>query len=209
MNLHNIFIVSFLLADLSQEPRYRRRLCLRRSDIAHIERARARTLRMTIIIVLAFFWCWTPYVVIVLWYLFDPVSADQVDSRIQSSLFMFAVSNSCVNPLVYGSYVLNFKDMFKRCFCRRSCSSNESIANTQVTTAARRIPASEPVQRAISVHLNLNNVGTYAEVAKTNDSLIPSNLEKCRFTRSCGRLSTKDRCEVDFKTEAVVHSLDR
>ena len=122
---------------------------------------------------------------------------------------MFAVSNSCVNPLVYGSYVLNFKDMFKRCFCRRSCSSNESIANTQVTTAARRMPASEPVQRATSVHLNLNNVGTYTEVAKTNDSLLPSNLEKCRFTRSCGRLSMKDRCEVDLKTEAVVHSLHR
>lgn len=209
MNWHNIFIVSFLLADLTQEPRYRRRLCLRRSDIAHIERARARTLRMTIIIVLAFFWCWTPYVVIVLWYLFDPVSADQVDSRIQSSLFMFAVSNSCVNPLVYGSYVLNFKDVFRRCFCRRSCSSSESIANTQITTAVRRAPASEPVQRAISVHLNLNSVGTYTAICKKDERLFPADLEKCKFSRSCGRLTSKDRCDRDSKTEAVIHSLDR
>ncbi|KAK8384399.1 hypothetical protein O3P69_009304 [Scylla paramamosain] len=40
---------------------------LRRSDTSNIERARSRTLKMTVIIVLAFVWCWTPYVVIVLW----------------------------------------------------------------------------------------------------------------------------------------------
>ncbi|GLH05346.1 Putative acp receptor [Gryllus bimaculatus] len=43
------------------------RLRLRRSDMSNIERARARTLRMTITIVAAFIWCWTPYVVMTLW----------------------------------------------------------------------------------------------------------------------------------------------
>ncbi|CAN7940692.1 unnamed protein product [Ixodes hexagonus] len=45
---------------------------LRRSDTRHMQRARNRTLRLTIIIVLAFFWCWTPYVTMVLWYQFGP-----------------------------------------------------------------------------------------------------------------------------------------
>lgn len=208
--MHNIFIVSLLLADLTKEPRYRRRLCLRRSDIAHIERARARTLRMTIIIVLAFFWCWTPYVVIVLWYLFDPVSADKVDSRIQSSLFMFAVSNSCVNPLVYGSYVLNFKDMFRRCFCRHKQSNVDSVAHTQVTTQIRRNQTSDPVQRAISVHLNLNGIGTYPAVAKDSEMPFAPNLkQRHTFSRSCERITTRDRHVNGAKTEAVIHSLDR
>ncbi|GLH05345.1 Cardioacceleratory peptide receptor [Gryllus bimaculatus] len=89
------------------------RLRLRRSDMSNIERARARTLRMTITIVAAFIWCWTPYVVMTLWYMFDRESAKQVDSRVQDALFIMAVSNSCMNPLVYGSYALN---------CRRDCA---------------------------------------------------------------------------------------
>lgn len=93
------------------------RLRLRRSDVRHITRARNRTLRLTIIIVLAFFLCWTPYVIMVLWYQIDPESASNVDGYVQSSLFMFAVSNSCVNPLVYGSFTSSF---LKAC-CRGSC----------------------------------------------------------------------------------------
>ncbi|KAL1427803.1 hypothetical protein MTO96_003143 [Rhipicephalus appendiculatus] len=85
------------------------RLRLRRSDVRHITRARNRTLRLTIIIVLAFFLCWTPYVIMVLWYQIDPESASNVDGYVQSSLFMFAVSNSCVNPLVYGSFTSSFR----------------------------------------------------------------------------------------------------
>ncbi|KAH8041391.1 hypothetical protein HPB51_014672 [Rhipicephalus microplus] len=53
----------------------------------------------------------------VLWYQIDPESASKVDGYVQSSLFMFAVSNSCVNPLVYGSFTSSFR---KAC-CRGSC----------------------------------------------------------------------------------------
>ncbi|XP_047004899.1 vasopressin V2 receptor-like [Schistocerca americana] len=61
---------------------------------------------MTITIVAAFIWCWTPYVVMTLWYMFDRESAKKVDQRLQDALFIMAVSNSCVNPLVYGSYAM-------------------------------------------------------------------------------------------------------
>nr|XP_045594359.1 adipokinetic hormone/corazonin-related peptide receptor variant I-like [Procambarus clarkii] len=96
------------------------RMRLRRSDVSNIERARARTLRMTVIIVLAFIWCWTPYVVIVMWYMFDRESAEQVDKRLQDALFIMAVSNSCVNPLVYGTYTINFRNELNRCFGRKT-----------------------------------------------------------------------------------------
>ncbi|XP_068081832.1 adipokinetic hormone/corazonin-related peptide receptor variant I-like [Anabrus simplex] len=96
--------------------RYNGRLRLRRSDMTNIERARSRTLRMTITIVAAFIWCWTPYVVMTLWYMFDRESAEQVDGRLQDGLFIMAVSNSCMNPLVYGSYAMNFRRECSRCF---------------------------------------------------------------------------------------------
>ena len=68
------FILAVCLLSLSerkhdQEPgeRLGGRLRLRRNDMSNIERARARTLRMTVTIVAAFVWCWTPYVVMTLW----------------------------------------------------------------------------------------------------------------------------------------------
>ncbi|KAH9369814.1 hypothetical protein HPB48_019151 [Haemaphysalis longicornis] len=88
---------------------YARSTRLRCSDMRRMQRAQYRTLRLTVVIVLAFFLCWTPYVVMVLWYQLDAASAKDVDDYLQSSLFMFAVSNSCVNPLVYGSYTGRFK----------------------------------------------------------------------------------------------------
>ncbi|XP_071450327.1 adipokinetic hormone/corazonin-related peptide receptor variant I-like [Hetaerina americana] len=92
---------------------YTPRFHLRRNDVSNIERARTRTLRMTVNIVVVFICCWTPYVVMTLWYTFHRESAKMVDSRVQDMLFITAVSNSCANPLVYGNYVFNV---------RRECS---------------------------------------------------------------------------------------
>ena len=41
--------------------------------------------------------------------MFDRESAKRVDNTIQDSLFIMAVSNSCMNPLVYGSYAMKFQ----------------------------------------------------------------------------------------------------
>ncbi|XP_055927955.1 adipokinetic hormone/corazonin-related peptide receptor variant I-like [Argiope bruennichi] len=205
--------VSFLLADLTQQPQYRRRLCLRRSDIAQMERARARTLRMTIIIVLTFFWCWTPYVVMVLWYLFDPESADKVDSRVQSSLFMFAVSNSCVNPLVYGSYVLNFKDVFAKCCCKRPTGINASMSHTQITTPAKKVHF-EGIQRDVSIHLNMNGTGTYPvlidDVDIKDQSFPKFDIRPFRYSSSLNKLYSKEYYGTNSsqKVEVIIHSLD-
>ncbi|XP_039447766.1 adipokinetic hormone/corazonin-related peptide receptor variant I isoform X1 [Culex pipiens pallens] len=87
---------------------------LRCNDLTHIERARQRTLRLTITIVVVFVWCWTPYVVMTLWYMFDRESAIKVDGAIQDGLFLMAVSNSCMNPLVYGSYAMKCRWPWKR-----------------------------------------------------------------------------------------------
>ena len=40
---------------------------LRRSGAGVLNRARAKTLKMTVVIVLAFIFCWTPYYIIVIW----------------------------------------------------------------------------------------------------------------------------------------------
>lgn len=77
---------------------------LRRSGMGVLGRAKARTLQMTVVIVSTFFFCWTPYNVMCLWYWLDSQSAQQVDQRIQKGLFLFACTNSCMNPLIYGMF---------------------------------------------------------------------------------------------------------
>lgn len=39
--------------------------------------------------------------------MFDWASASEVDPRVQDGLFVMAVANSCVNPLIYGSFAKN------------------------------------------------------------------------------------------------------
>nr|WDY64293.1 AKH receptor [Aplysia californica] len=87
---------------------------LRRSGIGNIERARSRTLKMTLVIVGAYVLCWTPYFVISAWYYFDRTSAVKIDGKVQRGLFLFAVSNSCINPIVYGMFTAAFRRESKR-----------------------------------------------------------------------------------------------
>ncbi|KAK8728615.1 hypothetical protein OTU49_009049, partial [Cherax quadricarinatus] len=90
---------------------YRKDGCLRegggvedRTTGPSLGRTKTRTLHMTLIIVTVFFLCWTPYNIMSLWYFIDRESAQLVDPRVQASLFIFAVANSTVNPLVYGYF---------------------------------------------------------------------------------------------------------
>lgn len=60
-------------------------------------------------------------------YMFDRESAKKVDTTIQDSLFIMAVSNSCMNPLVYGSYAIKCQ------MC--PCNSSKKKETKQVGSA--------------------------------------------------------------------------
>ncbi|CAL8100472.1 unnamed protein product [Orchesella dallaii] len=92
-------------SNLSRSSSKTTRLMLRSSanQTATLTRARSRTLRLTLLILLTFIVCWTPYVVMTLWYMLDRNGASQVDERLQEALFIMAVTNSVINPLIYGT----------------------------------------------------------------------------------------------------------
>ncbi|XP_035783587.1 gonadotropin-releasing hormone receptor-like isoform X1 [Anopheles albimanus] len=98
----------------------------RRSSIDVLGRAKRKTLRMTITIVIVFVVCWTPYYVMSLWYWLDKESAKNVDQRIQKALFLFACTNSCMNPVVYGIFNVRKKRTKSTVKLQeqRSCGSN-------------------------------------------------------------------------------------
>ncbi|KAI1292777.1 Gonadotropin-releasing hormone II receptor [Halotydeus destructor] len=81
---------------------------VRRPSQRQLERSvtlRKRILRQTVVIVMAFVICWTPYVFIALWYQLAPNSARQLHPHLTGILFIFAVSNSTLNPFIYGKFV--------------------------------------------------------------------------------------------------------
>ncbi|XP_062530527.1 neuropeptide receptor A28 isoform X1 [Bombyx mori] len=105
-----------------EPPSNSRRVILRRSDQRPLVRARRRTLRMTVTIVTVFACCWFPYATMTLWYMLDWESAMRVPKRLQDFFFIMAVSNSCMDPLVYGSYTVDLRALIlalRKIFCIR------------------------------------------------------------------------------------------
>ncbi|XP_066946291.1 gonadotropin-releasing hormone receptor-like isoform X2 [Macrobrachium rosenbergii] len=150
------------------------RVRLRRSDMTNIERARARTLKMTVIIVLAFIICWTPYVVMVLWYMFDKQGAEQVQTSFQDALFIMAVSNSCVNPIVYGTYTINLRKELNRCFGRKSkppVLARKSTGSTAMrTTVTAQLSSSKTLKMSTQTQVLPTNGSTRTNSRRTNNN---------------------------------------
>ncbi|XP_055333879.1 gonadotropin-releasing hormone receptor-like [Paramacrobiotus metropolitanus] len=69
-------------------------------------RAKSKSFKMAITLVIVFLVCWVPYYLVSCWYWFDKDSLISLDPRIQRALFIFAVSQSCLNPIVTGIFSL-------------------------------------------------------------------------------------------------------
>jgi len=85
-----------------------------------IRRAKRKTLKLAITIVIVFLICWTPYYCISVAFWIDSSIASKIDDRIYNFLFIFAVSNCLANPLVYGLTSIKFdsrKFKFNCCTC--------------------------------------------------------------------------------------------
>ncbi|KAM9624252.1 gonadotropin-releasing hormone II receptor-like [Morphnus guianensis] len=94
---------------------------LRRS-YDNIPRARMRTLKMSIVIILTFIVCWTPYYLLGLWYWFSPemLIREKVPPSLSHILFLFGLFNTCLDPLIYGLFTVHFRrEMWRACRCSR------------------------------------------------------------------------------------------
>ncbi|XP_049766147.1 gonadotropin-releasing hormone receptor-like [Schistocerca cancellata] len=70
-----------------------------------IRRAKATSVRISLLIVAAFVVCWTPYYTMMIIFLF--LNPDKhLSEDLQSGIFFFGMSNSLVNPIIYGAFHL-------------------------------------------------------------------------------------------------------
>ncbi|XP_055384268.1 gonadotropin-releasing hormone receptor, partial [Condylostylus longicornis] len=70
-----------------------------------IHKAKMKSLRISVVIIVAFLICWTPYNVMMIIFMF--LNPDKrLGEDLQSGIFFFGMSNSLVNPLIYGAFHL-------------------------------------------------------------------------------------------------------
>uniref|UniRef100_A0A8B9JYJ0 Type II GnRH receptor n=1 Tax=Astyanax mexicanus TaxID=7994 RepID=A0A8B9JYJ0_ASTMX len=102
--------------------------CLRRSRTDMIPKARMKTLKMTIIIVMSFIVCWTPYYLLGIWYWFQPEMLKVTPEYVHHLLFVFGNLNTCCDPVIYGLYTPSFRaDLARYWGCRRTGDSPRSL----------------------------------------------------------------------------------
>jgi hypothetical protein len=79
---------------------------MRRSDSNRqklIHKAKMKSLRISVVIVAAFIICWTPYYAMMLIFMFTNPD-ERLSEDLQSGIFFFGMSNSLINPLIYGAF---------------------------------------------------------------------------------------------------------
>ncbi|KAF6216586.1 hypothetical protein GE061_000929 [Apolygus lucorum] len=126
---------------------------LRRSTKAFLGKAKTRTFRMTITLILAFFTCWTPYYIITLWYNIDRESASKLDGKVQKGLFIFACTNSSINPMVYGIFNIR-RNKPKRSRTRESNNTCTTEVRMNQLNGRKFDPLRRDSERFMSVRRN-------------------------------------------------------
>lgn len=106
-----------------------------------LHRAKTKSLRISVVIVAAFVLWWTPYYTMMIIFMF--FNPDQhLSEDLKSGIFFFGMSNSLVNPLVYGafhlwprrqrqtSYPRDFSTTQRRSTCIKSNHNNNNNNNS-------------------------------------------------------------------------------
>lgn len=103
-----------------------------------IDRAKMKSLRMSIVIVAAFIICWTPYYVMMIILIFLDPGKNQIEDLL-SGIFFFGMSNSLVNPVIYGAFHLWPKKKLSRHSDRESGAYQASFLRRGEHTSSIRL----------------------------------------------------------------------
>lgn len=105
---------------------------------------------MSIVIVLSFIVCWTPYYLLGLWYWFFP---DDLEGKVSQSLthilFIFGLFNACLDPIIYGLFTIHFRKGLRRYYCKTNKAS-ELENNTVITESISCNANSVTLKREVS-----------------------------------------------------------
>ena len=143
----------FLSSVSSNEPHLR---CSKNN----IPKARMRTLKMSIVIVICFIVCWTPYYLLGLWYWFFP---DDLEGKVSHSLthilFIFGLFNACLDPIIYGLFTIRFRKGRRNCYQKATVMSDQETNSTVITASLKCTVTALPSKRGMTTCEKDNNCG--------------------------------------------------
>ncbi|CAH2327255.1 gonadotropin-releasing hormone II receptor-like [Pelobates cultripes] len=176
-----VYCYSRILIEISQKMKKScvssREFHLRRSS-NNIPRARMRTLKMSLVIVLTFIVCWTPYYLLGIWYWFSPemLTREKVPPSLSHILFLFGLFNACLDPIIYGLFTIHFRREIRR-VCRCTTQGKDNDTASLGTGSFRISTTAVPVKR---------NTGKMGDSGKFE-------LEVTGFSRKCEKCRRKTR----------------
>lgn len=124
-------------------------------------RARHRALRLALLVLLTFIFCWTPYYLLGLWYQFSPTMLTEVLSSLSHILSLFGLLNAPLDPLLYGTFTFS---------CRRG-HQEHSIDSSREGGSAR-VPQQE-IQALRQMEIQTNLAVKKGRREKRDISMIP------------------------------------
>ncbi|KAG7204846.1 hypothetical protein KM043_005248 [Ampulex compressa] len=104
-----------------------------------MHRAKTKSLRISVVIVVAFVLWWTPYYTMMIIFMFHNPDK-HLSEELQSGIFFFGMSNSLVNPLIYGAFHLWPRKVRQNSFHRDSSISWRRSTITNSSNGQRREP---------------------------------------------------------------------
>ncbi|KAK0154299.1 Vasopressin V2 receptor [Merluccius polli] len=98
-----------------------------------ITKAMSKTVRMTLVIVLVYTVCWSPFFIVQLWAAWDPNPPDQGVAF--TILMLLASLNSCTNPWIYTAFSSSVsRELQNLLRCRPRASRRGSLPDDSTTT---------------------------------------------------------------------------
>ncbi|KAI9522957.1 hypothetical protein NQZ68_032520 [Dissostichus eleginoides] len=97
----------------------------RASGVAGMSKARVKTLKMTVAIVLAYIVCWAPFFTVQLWSAWDAHAPKETATF--TILMLLASLNSCANPCIYLMFSGHLPKRLMRLLCHRQSDGRDSI----------------------------------------------------------------------------------
>ncbi|XP_070569955.1 oxytocin receptor-like [Ptychodera flava] len=85
-----------------------------------ITKAKIKMAKMTLVIVIVYFLCWTPFFAVQLWMVWD--TNPNIEAPVVVTLQIMATLNSCTNPWIYMAFSGNLLHELKRLCCGRRIS---------------------------------------------------------------------------------------
>ncbi|XP_041671720.1 vasopressin V2 receptor [Cheilinus undulatus] len=97
----------------------------RASSVTGVSKARVKTVRMTVVIVLAYVICWTPFFTVQLWSVWDVEAPTQTATF--TILMLLASLNSCVNPCIYLLFSGKLPKRLAALLCVAEANTKDSL----------------------------------------------------------------------------------